>query len=77
MASNILEEIKQEIKKKLPEEFEERIYEVAKDYVATLKDISDALISDPWDEEEAFEIGELVINAYAQALEMAMEELDE
>lgn len=63
-------------KRELPKEFEDRIYEVAKDYVETLKDISDALINDPWDEEEAFEIGELVIKAYAEALEMAMEDLD-
>ena len=63
-------------KRELPKEFEDRIYEVVKDYVETLKDISDALITDPWDEEEAFEIGELVIKAYAEALDMAMEELD-
>ena len=63
-------------KKKLPKEFEDRIYEVAKEYVATLKDISDALIEDPWNEEEAYEIGNLVMNTYAEALEMAMEELD-
>lgn len=63
-------------KRELPKEFEDRIYEVAKNYVATLKDISEALINDPWDEEEAHEIGELVINTYAEALEMAVVELD-
>ena len=64
-------------KMELPKEFEDRIYEVAKDYVATLKDISDALIIDPWNEEEAQAIGELVITAYAEALEMAIEELED
>ena len=63
-------------KMELPKEFEDRIYEVAKDYVETLKDISDALIIDPWNEEEVYAIGELVMNTYAEALEMAMEELD-
>ena len=63
-------------KKKLPKEIEDRVFEVAKAYVITLKEAAEDLCYDPWDEDELFEITELVLNAYAEGLEIAIDELE-
>lgn len=63
-------------KKELPEEYEERLYEVAKAYVTVVKEACEYLCEDPWDDEEMFEINELVLNAYVEGLETAIDDLE-
>lgn len=63
-------------KKKLPKEIEDRVYEVAKAYVVALKDAAETLCYDPWDEDELFEITDLVLNAWAEGLEIAIDDLE-
>lgn len=65
------------VKKELPKEVEDRIYETAKMYIHILNDALTVLSSDEPTIEEFDEIKELVFDTYAKGIDKAIDELEE
>lgn len=65
------------VKKQLPYEVEDCLYEIAKAYVKTLNYAFTELSSDEPTNEELSEIQELVVLGYAKGLSRAIDEMEE
>ena len=61
---------------KLPEEIEERLHQVAKDYVEVLRDALPSLDNDVLAQPEYSELVDLVSAAYAEGIIMAVTEME-
>lgn len=64
-------------KLKLSDEHELKLYNLAKTYVSLLNDVFEELTGDVTDEDEMNEVMELMLYAYLNAVEKAIDELEE
>lgn len=64
------------VKKKLPEELEERLDKVTKEYVDVMTDILEALCEDNPTEKDYENFMELMMTAYAKCIEKAIDEME-
>lgn len=64
-------------KLKLSDEQELKLYDLAKTYVNLLNDVFEELTDDVTDEEEMNNVMELMLYAYLNAVEKAIDELEE
>ena len=64
-------------KKQIPKEAEETLYSVAKDYVDVLTKIMNELCADTNSDAEYYEVMQLVLNTYLEAISTAIDELED
>lgn len=65
------------VKKELPDHMKQRLDKIAKAYVELLNDVYDDITRDVTDETDLSELTEIMLVAYFDAIEKAIEELDE
>lgn len=65
------------VKKELPEDLKGRLDKIAKAYVELLSDVYKDVASSAVNEEDMAELTEVMIMAYMEAIEKAIEELGE